>query len=249
MEAKEPFRNVYEDERRARAYADLAFPGTYALAFRDLPTLIARQVRGRRALDFGCGTGRSTRFLRELGFDTIGVDVSAAMLERARALDPGGDYRQAPAEGPTMLPVTSCDLILSAFTFDNLDLERKRSVLEVLAGRLAPHGRMINVVSSSDIYVNEWSSFSTRDYPENRAARSGDRVKIVMLDVEDQRPVEDILCTDADYLELYGQAGLSVLEALRPLATGEESVAWRSETRIAPWVVYALGAERHPIRP
>jgi SAM-dependent methyltransferase len=244
MERADEFPNVYDDERRARAYAELAFPGTYALAFRDLPALFARQVTGRRALDFGCGTGRSTRFLRDLGFDAIGVDVSAPMLESARRLDPRGDYRPVPPDGPSTLAAGSFDLILSAFTFDNLGaLDRKRAALESLRGLLATRGRLINVVSSPDIYVNEWSSFSTRDYPENRAARSGDPVKILMLDVEDRRPVEDILCTDASYLELYRQVGLTVLETLRPLATGDEPVAWRSETRIAPWVVYALGPE------
>jgi len=53
------FGNVYEDEERARAYATLQFPGTYYLAFRDLPALIRRYNGGSRALDFGCGTGRS----------------------------------------------------------------------------------------------------------------------------------------------------------------------------------------------
>ena len=61
------FGNAYEDEERSRAYATLEFPGTYYLAFRDLPALIRRYNHGRRALDFGCGTGRSTRFLRNLG--------------------------------------------------------------------------------------------------------------------------------------------------------------------------------------
>ena len=131
MESREELRNVYDDERRARAYAELAFPGTYSLAFRDLPALFARQVTGLRALDFGCGTGRSTRFLRDLGFQAIGVDVSAPMLERARHLDPGGDYRQVPPDGPRTLPAGSFDLILSAFTFDNLGApDRKRSALD-----------------------------------------------------------------------------------------------------------------------
>jgi ubiquinone/menaquinone biosynthesis C-methylase UbiE len=84
------FGNVYEDEERARAYATLQFPGTYYLAFRDLPALIRRYNHGRRALDFGCGTGRSTRFLRNLGLEVIGVDISQAMLDQARALDPSG---------------------------------------------------------------------------------------------------------------------------------------------------------------
>lgn len=242
MDDRRRFVNVYDDELRARSYAELGFPGTYGLAFRDLPALFARQVSGRRALDFGCGTGRSTRFLRGLGLEAIGADVSPPMLERARQLDPAGDYRAVPPDGPSTLPERSFDLILAAFTFDSLGaLARKRSALASLRGLLADGGRLINVVSSPDIYVNEWSSFSTRDYPENRAAKSGDPVRIVMLDVEDRRPVEDILCTDSDYLSLYAEVGLTVLETLRPIATGDEPVAWRSETRIAPWMIYALG--------
>jgi predicted TPR repeat methyltransferase len=79
------FNNVYEDEERARAYATLQFPGTYYLAFRDLPALIRRHNHGARALDFGCGTGRSTRFLRSLGLQVIGADISEPMLDQARA--------------------------------------------------------------------------------------------------------------------------------------------------------------------
>ena len=35
-------------------------------------------------LDLGCGTGTMTRLLREKGYDMIGVDNSAEMLEIAR---------------------------------------------------------------------------------------------------------------------------------------------------------------------
>ena len=90
---KRAYRNVYEDQARARAYATLQFPGTYSLAFRDLPHLIRQYGSNRQALDFGCGTGRSSRFLRDLGLDVTGVDISEAMLDQARALDPAGDYR------------------------------------------------------------------------------------------------------------------------------------------------------------
>jgi len=84
------FSNVYEDPARASAYGQLEFPGTYYLAFRDLPELIARHVVGRRGLDFGCGAGRSTRFLKRLGFDVLGVDISASMIEQAQSVDPSG---------------------------------------------------------------------------------------------------------------------------------------------------------------
>lgn len=59
----------------------------------DLPAIIATHVGGRAALDFGCGAGRSTRFLKRLGFDAIGIDVSSQMIELARGADPDGRYQ------------------------------------------------------------------------------------------------------------------------------------------------------------
>lgn len=94
MGENEPsFSNVYDDEARAAAYAALQFPGTYFLAYRDLPAILASDVRGREALDFGCGAGRSTRFLKKLGFHATRIDISASMIQLARKLDPAGSYR------------------------------------------------------------------------------------------------------------------------------------------------------------
>jgi len=96
------------------------------------------------------------------------------------------------------------------------------------------------VVSSPALYVNEWASFSSRNFPENRRARDGDRVRLVMLDVSDRRPVEDVLCTDAHYRRLFESAGLGVLEVQSPLATGKEATRWVSEITTAPWTIYVL---------
>jgi len=235
------FSNVYDDDERAKSYADLEFPGTYWLAYRDIPALVEAHVSGRRALDFGCGTGRSTRFLRDLGFDVVGVDIAESMLARAREKDPEGDYRLVPDGKLPGLEQESFDLILSAFTFDNIPaLERKVMLLTELRRLLAPGGRMVNLVSSRAIYLNEWASFSTRDFPENRAARDGDTVRIIMLDVEDSRPVEDVVCTGETYSEAFKQAGLTPTQVHRPLGRPDEPFDWVSETEISPWVIYVL---------
>lgn len=236
------FGNVYEDEERARAYATLQFPGTYYLAFHDLPTLVRRYNHGaRRALDFGCGTGRSTRFLRNLGLEVVGVDISQAMLAQARALDPEGDYRLVRNSLCEFAP-GSFDVILAAFTFDNIPTDgAKADALSGLSTLLAPDGSSFLVVSSPALYVNEWASFSTRDFPENRQARDGDRVHIVMLDVPHRRPVEDVFCTDDHYRQLFESARLAPLDVQRPLATGKEATRWVCETTIAPWTIYVLG--------
>ena len=236
------FSNVYDDKARATAYAELEFPATYYLAYRDLPAIIGEHVRGKKALDFGCGAGRSTRFLRKIGFHAVGVDISEHMLARARERDPEGEYHLVPNGDLGEVAADTYDLVLSAFTFDNVPtLENKVTLLTSLRRLLKSDGCIVNLVSSPDIYVNEWSSFSTRDFPENRTARSGDKVLIVMLDVEDRRPVEDILWTNGDYLDVYERAGLMLLKTYRPLAKPTEAFAWVSETTIAPWVIYVLG--------
>jgi SAM-dependent methyltransferase len=243
----EKFTNVYEDQARATAYAALEYPRTYGLAFRDLPAIIGEHVQGRKALDFGCGAGRSTRFLQKLGFETLGIDISEHMLERARARDPEGEYLRVRDGDLSGVPAGPYDLILSAFTFDNIPtMEKRVALLDALGRMLNPDGRIVNLVSAAEIYVNEWASFSTRDFPENRTARSGDRVRIVMLDVEDRRPVEDIFWTHEDYLETYRRAGLTTIGIYRPLGKPGDVEAWVSETAISPWSIYILGRDGEP---
>jgi SAM-dependent methyltransferase len=235
------FSNVYEDEERARAYATLQFPGTYYLAFRDLPALIRQHNHGSRALDFGCGAGRSTRFLRDLGLEVTGVDISKAMLEQARTLDPLGEYRLVHDRIGAQFGPSSFDVILAAFTFDNIPTdEEKADALGGLRTLLASDGSVFLLVSSPALYVNDWASFSTQDFPENRHALDGDSVRIVMLDVCDRRPVADVLCTDVHYRLLFESAGLGVVDVQSPLATGKEATHWASETSTAPWAIYVL---------
>src|SRR5579871_6309069 len=114
------FANCYDDSARADAYARLEFPNTYYLAYRDLAAIIGRHVDGRRALDFGCGTGRSTRFVRQLGFDVTGVDIASEMIAKARALDHSGDYRLLGPMGLGDLPRRRYDLVTCVFPFDNI---------------------------------------------------------------------------------------------------------------------------------
>ena len=234
------FINCYEDVRRADAYASLEFANTYYLAYRDLPAIISEHVRGARALDFGCGTGRSSRFLQKLGFIVTGVDVSQDMLQIARTTDPSGDYRLVPDDDLNQLGNATFDLVLSAFTFDNIPPTKKPRIFSDLRKLLTPEGVIVSLVSSPEIYTHEWASFTTKDFPENLAACSGDGVRIIVTDHQDRRPVEDILCTDEAYRVLYRDAGLQAIVTLRPLAKGDEPYKWVNETRIAPWVIYAL---------
>jgi SAM-dependent methyltransferase len=241
------FSNVYDDARRAESYAKLEFPGTYYLAYRDLPVIIFDHVKGRKAMDFGCGTGRSTRFLGKLGFSVVGVDVSEDMIRKARELDHSGDYRVVEDGNPSQFEDGVFDLVLSVFTFDNIPtMEKKVRNSREIRRLLKGEGRVVSLVSSPEIYVHEWASFSTKDFPENKRAKSGDKVRIVMTDVEDKRPVEDVAWTDESYRETYKKAGLELVKTYKPLAKESEPYKWVNETRIAPWVIYVLKKKEKP---
>ncbi len=235
------FINVYEDNKRAESYARLEFPGTYYLAYRDIPSIIKKHIAGKKALDFGCGTGRSTRFLKNLGFEAVGADISPYMIEKAREFDVSGKYVLTKGSEIDIPGNEKFDLITSVFTFDNIPgVENRVNLLKKLGSLLNSSGVILLVDSTPEIYFNEWLSFSTGDFPENKDVQSGGKVKIIMTDVEDRRPVEDTIWFDNDYRELFESAGMKLIETFKPLGKAGEPYEWVNETRISPWIIYVL---------
>lgn len=238
------FENSWGNRLRAESYARLEFPNTYYLAYRDLPEIITKHISGRLAIDFGCGTGRSTRFLKQLGFIVTGIDISADMLLNALKMDPSGDYQLVSDSHYSHLGNSKYDLVQSIFTFDNIPGWKNRTeILKGLGDLLNPTGKMILLDSAPELYTNEWASFSTKDFPENLDAKTGDIVRDIMLDVEDRRPVEDIFWTLPDYQKLFSQSGFVIEATYKPLGRANEPFNWVSETRIAPWIIFVLGRQ------
>jgi SAM-dependent methyltransferase len=80
----------------------------------DALLALAAPRPGERSLDIGCGCGTSTIDLaRRSGARTVGVDVSAPMLELARARGPGVEFVEADAATYDFEP--EFDLVLSRF--------------------------------------------------------------------------------------------------------------------------------------
>lgn len=88
------------------AYDQLTASHDHATWARQLERLaLDAGLTGRQALDVGCGTGASSAAIRDLGYDIVGVDVSAGMLTHAaRRLGPSVplhclDMRELPRLG------------------------------------------------------------------------------------------------------------------------------------------------------
>jgi SAM-dependent methyltransferase len=101
-------------------------------------------------------TGRSTRFLKKLGFNVIGVDIAEDMIKKAREQDPRGDYRLIRDGNLSQFKNNAYDLVLSVFTFDNVPtMKKKVRNFREIGILLKNEGRIVNVVSSPEIYTHE----------------------------------------------------------------------------------------------
>ncbi len=116
----------------------------------DLEQPIVREIldglpRGV-ALDAACGTGRHSAYLASLGHTVIGVDSSAAMLERAREKVPGGEFHEADLHD-LPLPDDHVDLVVCALALMHVhDLE---PVLAEFVRVLRPGGNLV---------ISDWRS-------------------------------------------------------------------------------------------
>ena len=97
----EAFSRIY-DEYGWNIYAEL-------FAGRLLHWIQARGIRVRTAVDLGCGTGVLCRALAGAGIRVTGVDLSRAMIDRARAA--GGSIPYVVGDMISFRPEESCDLV------------------------------------------------------------------------------------------------------------------------------------------
>ncbi len=109
----------------------------------ELYLQLARRTGGP-VLELGCGTGRILAPLMAAGFDVVGVDVSAAMLERARArlseracLIQGDMVRQFPEQAFSLII-----LALDAFGFVT-EIDRQLALLRAARRCLPEDGLLV----------------------------------------------------------------------------------------------------------
>lgn len=88
---------------------------------------------GKRVLDLGVGTGRTTLALATLAESYVGLDFSAGMIERCRQRFPEYRFEHGDARDLSRFPAGSMDFVL--FSFNGIDLvdhnDRERILQQV----------------------------------------------------------------------------------------------------------------------
>ncbi len=230
---------------KAKLYAQYKIIGTDYLAFRDLPELIKKYSHGKKAIDYGCGCGRSTQFLKNLGLEVVGVDTSPEMLKQAETIDKQTTYRLIQsAEIPAcnhFYNIAFCSLVL-------FEISSKTELLKIfneIKRVIDENGIFIIVTGSEDMYRHSWYTLDA-SYKENRSLKSGSLAKIQLKQINLE--LLDYFWTDNDYQEIMKKSGLSLLEKLNPLGSKEDGYPWVSEMTVSPYVIYVLAGSSYKIK-
>ena len=119
---------------------------THVNPTRDLDALVTRQIlaglRPARILELGCGTGKNTSFLAEIGTHVQALDFSDGMLARAREKVPAANVSFAVADLTRRWPCEDHAVELIVCTLVLEHIEDLSCIFAEAARCLAPGGQM-----------------------------------------------------------------------------------------------------------
>ncbi len=230
-----------KSEKLAVSYRKTKYGMGRYLSYRDIPSLIRKYVHGKKALDNGIGTGISTEFLEELGFNVTGVDVSEEMLTQAIKSSP-----QTPVHlvknGTLPFESDTYDLVFSSLVLFELGTKEEMvTYLQETERVMKEDGTFIAMTGSQDMYSKDWLIFNV-DYKENENLKSGDLAKVYLCDA--QIEFSDYYWTEADYQELFEKAGLHLVEIHYPLGKASDPYSWKDEKVVSPFVIFVAKKDK-----
>lgn len=132
--------------RDGDAYADrfAALAGSGVDVHGEAALVAALIPRGGRVLDAGCGTGRVAIELARRGYEVLGVDLDAGMLERARRDAPRLHWLHSDLATLDLAGVDPFDVVVAAGNVIPLAAEgTEAQVVDRLSLALAPGGLLV----------------------------------------------------------------------------------------------------------
>jgi len=241
---------AYEDySKMAQIYAQNQAAGTDYLAFRNIPELLKLYTSDKKnlmVLDYGCGAGLSTRFMKKILSEkacVIGVDISPEMLTQALLADPQGQYllmeKKIPFES-SIFDVVFCNFVL-------FEIPSKEEIIRIFSDvkrTMKKGGVIVATTATPEMYncKNHWVTLDA-NFPENDNLKSGDIATVTaVFPGGDSMTFHDYYWLEEDYCFCFEKAGLKITSINYPLGLKDEILdwTWKDEISIAPYVIFVL---------
>jgi len=149
------------------------------------------------ACDMGCGPGHVARYLHQQGVRVCGVDLSPAMVERARRLTPGVEFREG-----DMMALDAADEtwagIVAFYSIIHIPRADMARTLDELRRVLLPGGTLLLAFHIGDdtVHLDEWWGQDVSvDFFFFRSDEMGGYLRAAGFEVEDiieREPYPDI---------------------------------------------------------
>lgn len=208
--------------------------GTGFLAFRDLNQIINSQGKFKNALDFGCGSGRSSHFLQKLGLKVIGIDIHPDMIENAISHE-NLSYFLAP-KGIIPFENESFDIVFNSFVLCEISSEAElEKTFKEMKRVCKKNGLVISVTNSDWLFSKNWLTIANQ-FPENICLNDGDIAKIYLKDVNIE--LLDYFWSEETYINCFKKAGYENLVLKKPLGHDSDGFRWLDEKIYPPYTIY-----------
>ena len=197
-------------------------------------------VIGKSAIDIGCGEGRFSRLLSQLGATVTGVDLTETFIERACSLSTGETYLQGNAENLQGIESDAYDIAVSYIVL--VDLQDYRSAINAAYRVLRPGGLFVvcnihpmrSCVSAGWIKQGDTKLF----YPVDSYTDEGRRTFNWF-----GRKFVNMHRTLSSHIAAFLDAGFTIRALHEPIPSAEELAAnptFDDEYRIPNFIIYVL---------
>jgi cyclopropane fatty-acyl-phospholipid synthase-like methyltransferase len=140
---------------------------------------------GARVLDVGCGTGNTMIQALEMGYETVGIDISDHAVERSRDRISARGFDAELITGDTLdetLDIGKFDCVLVHHVLDNMVLVDREKMVSRVKDLLVEGG----IVSFQDLSIND-VRFGKGTRVEENTFEKGDGIRIHFFDLEETR--------------------------------------------------------------
>lgn len=189
------------------------------------------EIGGKRILDYGCGSGKFSRRMRDLGGVVTAVDVSTNAIDRAKQRDKTSiHYQVIVNDDISFLKKESISNAVATFVFCTMQQENQiRNVIKQIYDKLTPEGCLIILEPHPEALGYEYVSMK-RERPKE--VKSGVPIIVQLTGMDTQ--FQDYWRSKEDYLKILSDIGFKIDTIEEPIVNGcLDETFWKDE-RIQP---------------